>query len=34
MCYHEKGKSAIKENNNLSNDLDGGRSLGKATIVK
>lgn len=27
MCYNEKGKNTIKENNNLSNDLDAGGTI-------
>lgn len=30
MCYNEKGKSTIKENNNLSNDLDAGGTIRKS----
>lgn len=33
MCYNEKGKDAIPENES-SHDLDGRRSLGKNTTTK
>lgn len=30
MCYNEKGKNTINENNNLSNDLDAGGTIRKS----